>query len=201
MYRPRRDSDNSSILSTASLAPSYHSTLPASHEQLIAPEYRAYAQSGPRLNRSQSTSSDTAPSLNVYSIPGFQSFNIPRNEAALAKIAKRRHSDAMTQTLRQFSINHDREEQVRGSSASHPMLTRRRSSTRIELPVLHEEHRCPLERDNEVWDYGFMCLGAYPSLEYYQHRARELTNYEARELRIKEAMEKYCGGRGGSTLC
>lgn len=86
------------------------------------------------------------------------------------------------------------------------MLAPRRPSATprsVSLPVVDEDGsgdggRCPLELDNEVWDYGLMCSGSYPSLEYYQRRAREITRYEEKEALIKEAHQRLCVGRDRS---
>lgn len=126
----------------------------------------------------------------------------------LHKIAARRHSQAMENTLKQFSVNYERQEFGRGSSSSHPMLVAqahsRARAQSVSLPVLEEQaavvvdDRCPLEQDNEVWDYGFMCQGSYPSLQYYQRRAREITRYEEKEAAIKSAHRRLCVQRSDS---
>ena len=185
-YRARNDPDNISIISATSLAPSYHSTLPRNETTLIAPHYRSY------LSRPRSQSTDE-PSLNVYSIPGFRTFNVQRNDTALERVAARRFSNQLDQTLAQFAVNHEREQLTRGSSSHHPMSAHKRPvvSHTSSLESI-DEQRCPLEKDNEVWDYGFMCNGSYPSLEYYQRRARELTHYEEREAMIKSAHQRLC---------
>lgn len=190
---PRRDSDNISIISAA---PSYRTTF--EDTQLIAPSFRSYRTTTTPstlrpLGPSRSNSSSSNMNLNVYSIPGFQNFNLPRNEEALHKIASRRQSERLERTLRQFSINYEREQVGRGSSASHPMLAPTRAPIPSSLGVAEvTDGRCPLEIDNEVWDYGFMCHGSYPSLQYYQTRAMEITRYSEKEEAIKLAHERHC---------
>ncbi|CCG82700.1 protein of unknown function [Taphrina deformans PYCC 5710] len=205
LYRAnhRRDPDNISLISAApSLAPSYHTTF--NDTQLIPPTYRSYisSESRPRA-AARSYSSGSAPALNVYNIPGFQNFGVARNEEALHKIAARRHSEAVENTLKQFSVNYDRQEFGRGSSSHHPMLvaqSSRHRSRSMNLPMVEEavDTRCPLIQDNETWDYGFMCQGSFPSLKAYQKNAREISKFEEKEAAIKRAHLRLCVPRHGS---
>lgn len=132
-------------------------------------------------------------------------FNIARNERELHRIASRRESaDSLENLLLCFRINRDRQDQIRGSSASHPMTARGSDALTHAKPEQcaqskEDEDMCPLELDNQTWDYGFMCSGSYPSLAYYQRRARELTRYEEKEAAIKRAHQRHCVQRSDSS--
>lgn len=206
-----------------SAAPSYRTTF--NDVQLIPPTYRSYRTGAPLPTYdlpAQQQQRLVLPRRRIES-----NFNIARNERELLRIAQRRANaqraipqfvlprgetaretaDNIEHLLQYFMVNRDREDQVRGSSASHPMTTRaaadsvigaRTKADLVPSPSYDEENMCPLELDNQTWDYGFMCNGSYRDLESYQRRAEELTNYAEKEAAIRRAHHRHCVQRSDS---